>query len=386
MPRVEPHANAGEVGCCGPPGWHPHGVSPQRLVRESPGRVWWAVCHPLGRTPSGRPHESGGDLMNAAARRLAPPAQGGAASAEAVTRMQRGRPPTPEEVGRAAVHCFLDQQTEAQIAQQLGIGRRTLARWKQRPEFRRPDRAPGLAGAACGAPARAGAGRSPLRRHIPGPPRRRPHDGAGGRAVRVAARSRSMLAMRHPLPRTDARAKRAGLARGRDSGGRERSVQVGVVLGGPVDLVARGSVRFCGGGEDRRRRRAAAVSAALQGDRRGRRWRRAQPGKRGSRRRERPRSRSLASSSVTASTGTRHCPETFFPGSVPVTNQVCTRLVGTPRRAAAAAVVSPTAASSSASTKTRGATQRARASLRTVSTMGAHRSHSSRGSLHGPGP
>jgi hypothetical protein len=59
------------------------------------------------------------------------PDHAGAVSA----RVLRGLPPTPEEVGRAAALCVLDQQTDAQIAQQLGIGRRTLARWKQRPEF-----------------------------------------------------------------------------------------------------------------------------------------------------------------------------------------------------------------------------------------------------------
>jgi hypothetical protein len=49
--------------------------------------------------------------------------------------VQRGLPPTPAEVGRAAALWVVDQQTDAQIARELGIGRRTLARWKQRPEF-----------------------------------------------------------------------------------------------------------------------------------------------------------------------------------------------------------------------------------------------------------
>jgi hypothetical protein len=44
-------------------------------------------------------------------------------------------PPTATEVGRAAALCFQDTETDEQIARQLGIVRRTLARWKQRPEF-----------------------------------------------------------------------------------------------------------------------------------------------------------------------------------------------------------------------------------------------------------
>lgn len=52
------------------------------------------------------------------------------------TRQQRGLPPTPEELGRAAAWCAQDRETDVAIARRLGIGRRTLARWKQRPEFR----------------------------------------------------------------------------------------------------------------------------------------------------------------------------------------------------------------------------------------------------------
>jgi hypothetical protein len=52
------------------------------------------------------------------------------------TRQQRGLPPTPEELGRAAAWCAQDRLTDVAIARRLGIGRRTLARWKHRPEFR----------------------------------------------------------------------------------------------------------------------------------------------------------------------------------------------------------------------------------------------------------
>jgi hypothetical protein len=44
-------------------------------------------------------------------------------------------PPTVEEVGRAAALCFQDTHSDEQIARQLGIVRRTLARWKKRPDF-----------------------------------------------------------------------------------------------------------------------------------------------------------------------------------------------------------------------------------------------------------
>ena len=50
-------------------------------------------------------------------------------------RAERYEPPTAAEVGRAAALCFQDTLTDEQIARQLGIVRRTLARWKQRPEF-----------------------------------------------------------------------------------------------------------------------------------------------------------------------------------------------------------------------------------------------------------
>ena len=50
-------------------------------------------------------------------------------------RAERYDPPTAAEVGRAAALCFQDTLTDEQIAGQLGIARRTLARWKKRPDF-----------------------------------------------------------------------------------------------------------------------------------------------------------------------------------------------------------------------------------------------------------
>jgi DNA invertase Pin-like site-specific DNA recombinase len=58
-----------------------------------------------------------------------------AAAAANAARARRYAPPTPEEVGRAAVLCFRDVASDEEIARQLGIARRTLARWKQRTEF-----------------------------------------------------------------------------------------------------------------------------------------------------------------------------------------------------------------------------------------------------------
>jgi hypothetical protein len=52
------------------------------------------------------------------------------------TLQERGQPPTPEEVGRAAAWCVRTTEPDTVIARRLGIGRRTLARWKQRPEYR----------------------------------------------------------------------------------------------------------------------------------------------------------------------------------------------------------------------------------------------------------
>lgn len=48
---------------------------------------------------------------------------------------RRSRAPTPEEVGRAAALCFLDREPDEAIARRLGVARRTLAWWKQRPEY-----------------------------------------------------------------------------------------------------------------------------------------------------------------------------------------------------------------------------------------------------------
>jgi hypothetical protein len=45
------------------------------------------------------------------------------------------RPPTPEEVGTAAALCWLADRNEGEVTRALGITRRTLARWKHRPEF-----------------------------------------------------------------------------------------------------------------------------------------------------------------------------------------------------------------------------------------------------------
>ena len=59
----------------------------------------------------------------------------GAARPGDAARAQRYTPPTAAEVGRAAALCFQDTRSDEQIARQLGIVRRTLARWKRRPEF-----------------------------------------------------------------------------------------------------------------------------------------------------------------------------------------------------------------------------------------------------------
>ena len=43
--------------------------------------------------------------------------------------------PSPRRVGLAAALCFLDEEPDERIARRLGIARRTLARWKRRPEY-----------------------------------------------------------------------------------------------------------------------------------------------------------------------------------------------------------------------------------------------------------
>ncbi|MDP9362881.1 MAG: helix-turn-helix domain-containing protein [Chloroflexota bacterium] len=47
----------------------------------------------------------------------------------------RWRPPTLEEVGRAAALCFRNEERDEAIARRLGVSRRTLVRWKRRPEY-----------------------------------------------------------------------------------------------------------------------------------------------------------------------------------------------------------------------------------------------------------
>ena len=54
---------------------------------------------------------------------------------EAMVGLVRFLPPTAQEVGRAAALCFQDTHSDEQIARQLGIVRRTLARWKRRADF-----------------------------------------------------------------------------------------------------------------------------------------------------------------------------------------------------------------------------------------------------------
>lgn len=61
--------------------------------------------------------------------------QPGASPPGAPTGAVRFLPPTAQEVGRAAAWCFDDTESDAQIAQRLGIARRTLARWKKRSDF-----------------------------------------------------------------------------------------------------------------------------------------------------------------------------------------------------------------------------------------------------------
>lgn len=43
--------------------------------------------------------------------------------------------PTSEQLGRAAALCSTRRLSQEVIAQRLGICRRTLARWRMRPEF-----------------------------------------------------------------------------------------------------------------------------------------------------------------------------------------------------------------------------------------------------------
>ncbi len=50
-------------------------------------------------------------------------------------RRGEGQAPDPLRIGRAALLCWHDRYNDETIAQTLGISRRTLARWKHRPEF-----------------------------------------------------------------------------------------------------------------------------------------------------------------------------------------------------------------------------------------------------------
>ena len=43
---------------------------------------------------------------------------------------------TEKRMVQAIALCWEDRQTDAEIAQKLGVGRRTLSRWKQTPEFK----------------------------------------------------------------------------------------------------------------------------------------------------------------------------------------------------------------------------------------------------------
>jgi hypothetical protein len=92
------------------------------------------VCHPWGGGRRGTPMQREETPWNGIARPSASSERSGPQPPVKLTRGQRGQPPTPAEVGRAAALWVLDQQTEAPIARELGIGRRTLARGKQRPE------------------------------------------------------------------------------------------------------------------------------------------------------------------------------------------------------------------------------------------------------------
>ncbi len=65
-----------------------------------------------------------------------------------------GQAPDPERMALAAVLCWDDRKTDDQIARSLGIARRTLSRWKDRPEFRTAMAAARLQWCADGQPAR----------------------------------------------------------------------------------------------------------------------------------------------------------------------------------------------------------------------------------------
>ena len=48
---------------------------------------------------------------------------------------QKWAGPSPRLVGLAAALCFLDEEPDERVARRLGVARRTLARWKKRPEY-----------------------------------------------------------------------------------------------------------------------------------------------------------------------------------------------------------------------------------------------------------
>ena len=48
----------------------------------------------------------------------------------------RSQGPLPEGLGRAATLCFEGKQNDEDVAAQLGVCRRTLARWKHRELFK----------------------------------------------------------------------------------------------------------------------------------------------------------------------------------------------------------------------------------------------------------
>lgn len=67
--------------------------------------------------------------------------------------------PSLTQLAQAAALCAIDRETDEQIAARLGVCRRTLARWKKRPEF-------AVAMIAVGEYAEAEMMRAVLRRHL----------------------------------------------------------------------------------------------------------------------------------------------------------------------------------------------------------------------------
>ena len=48
---------------------------------------------------------------------------------------ERWRGPTPRQIGEAVARLWDDRENDEAIARRLRIARRTLARWKERPDF-----------------------------------------------------------------------------------------------------------------------------------------------------------------------------------------------------------------------------------------------------------